>query len=191
MATAEAAYSLTQGAYERDYGDEKLFVKFFFHPKHNKKKSVEEGRPIFDDTEYVEIQIPGDKDNIVRRPASTKDKERFPKHYAAFKNKGEEALVGTPLSAVPWITQGGVEELKHFGVHTVEQLAGITDANAQNFRGVNTLRDQAKTFLEAAAGNAPLIQMQAELEDRDKKISALEIKIENLIDSKPKGKAKL
>ena len=182
MATAEAEYSMTQGAYERGdgAGDENLFVRFFHHHKEDRRKTLEAGRPIHADKEYIEIRIPGDKDNIYIGPAEQKYINRFPRHYAAFKNKEQEVVIGTPLEAVPWVTKAQIEELKYFGVRSVEQLAGVTDANAQSFVGINSLRDQAKAFLEAAAGNAPLLQMQAELEKRDKQLEAMQKQMEEM-----------
>lgn len=131
-------------------GDEKLFIKMFMHPKQNVRASKEEGRPIFEDTEYIEIMQPGNKDSIICRPITQQDKLRFAIHYQNFKNQNLDVQVGTPLSEVAWISKSQIEELKYFGCRTVEQLAGMTDANSQAFAGLLTLKQKAQAWLEEA-----------------------------------------
>ena len=80
-------------------GDDKLYVIFHMDIVKDEGKSVEEGRPIFNDVEFVQIFVPGDKTNVIDRPIRPSDKARFPKQYQAFKEgKAEEAqLQKTPL----------------------------------------------------------------------------------------------
>lgn len=178
MALAEADYSLTEMAMNTGVGapgDETLLVKFFLEPVQNKERSNEEGRPIFEEREFVSIMVPGQKDNIVIREARETDKDRFPRHYAAFKNRVEQVVDGTPLEEWPAVTRSQVEELKFFNVFTVEQLAEISDSNAQNFMGIQLLRQKAKAFLEAANDvGAMADKLSAEIEKRDVEIAALQ-----------------
>ncbi len=189
MSIAEADLSLTQMAFEaengpqqRDPGDQHLLVKFELKPKQDMAKSAEEGRPIFEEVEYVHIMVPGQKDNVYFQPATDYDRQRFPEHYAAFKNRVEgndgELLNGTPLASWPAVSRAQVEELKYFNVRTVEQLAHMPDSNAQNFMGVQALRAKAKLFLEAAESNAATEKLQSELEKRDNEIAALQKAVE-------------
>ena len=172
--------------------DDSLYVRFYSHPKQDPVKSAEEGRPIFNDTEYVSIMVPGDKTSIIERPARDMDRQRFAKHYAAFKNDAEEVLEGTPLAAWPGLTRSQVEELRYFNIRTVEQLATVSDSHAQKFMGINTLRNKAQAYIEAAAGNAATDKMALELESRDNEITALKQAVEELqaLAKKPKRKAK-
>lgn len=153
-------------------GDERLYVVFTLHPVQDPERTAAEGRPIFMDAEYVQIQAPGDRD-VIHRPATDRDRQRFPKQYAAFKAGTAEAVIGTPLSAVPWLTRAQVEELGYFGVKSVEQLAGMADAHAQRFTGIQALKARAKDFLAAAAGEAPALKLRAELAERDNEIASL------------------
>src|SRR6478752_3026619 len=96
-------------------GDERLFVIFYMGILKNETRSIDEARPIFDDVEHVRIIIPGDKQNIVDRPARDTDRQRFAKQYAAFKQgKSEEDQVsGTRLTEWPFLTRGQCEELRY------------------------------------------------------------------------------
>jgi hypothetical protein len=195
MALAEADMGLTELAFQEvgraDPGDEQLLVKFFVHPRKMARESAKEGRPIFEDCEYISIKVPGNRGSAVERPATSKDKARFPRHYAAFKAKDREVLVGTPLEEWPGIARSQVEELRFFNIQTVEQLVDLTDTNAQNFRGIEALKTRARDFLEAAKGSAATVELRAELESRDQQIAALQqavadqaARIEELITSR-------
>ena len=166
----EADFGMTQQAmreHDRHKGDENLYVSFFMHPMQNKAKTLEEGRPIFVDTEYVRIMVPGDKGNVVMREVREDDRQRFPKQYQAFKNDEAEIVEGTPLDKWNVVSSAQVEELRYFGIRTVENLANVTDTNAQKFMGINLLRNKAREYIEAMASDAPIAQLQEELSSRD------------------------
>lgn len=169
--------------------DAALLVKFFVKPVMDEEASKEAGRPIYRDVEYVDIRAPGSRDNVCR-PASPHDKERFDRHYAAFKNRtqGDDRLDGTPLAEWPLINRSRVEELAFFNVKTVEQLVAMSDANAQNFMGLNTLRAEAKRWLEAATKAKEAMALQEELSKRDAEIEQLKTAIAEL--QKPKTRKK-
>lgn len=169
----EADYGMTEQAMreqDRNRGDEHLYVQFFMYPLQDKAKTLEEGRPIFVDTEFVKIMVPGDKENIVTREVRESDKNRFPKQYLAFKNQEKELMEGTPLGKWSYVTAAQVEELKYFGILTVEQLANVSDGNAQKFMGINLLKRRAQEYLDASAEEAPVVQLQDELAKRDSQI---------------------
>ena len=155
-----------------------LLVKFFIRPRLDEAASAEADRPIYREVEYVDIRIPGSPDNRVR-PATPRDKARFPKHYAAFKNRvSQEMLEGTPLAEWPQITRSQVEELAFFGVKTVEQLAGMSDANAQQSRaGFVGLKTKAKEWLDKMHSVETL---ESELANRDATIATLTERLEAL-----------
>ncbi len=180
---AEAGFDTTDmalGEHNRYIGDDKLYVRFHTHPKQSKSKTAEAGRPIFVDTEYVTIMVPGDKTSIVSRPAYDRDKQRFAKQYAAFKNNQDDVLVGTPLEQWPGIKRSQVEEMKYFNIRTVEQLADLSDTHSQQFMGVNELKKRAQAFLAAAEDNAANEKLAAELAIRDDEITALKQAVEEL-----------
>ena len=139
----------------RYQGDENLLVRFYMHPAQDKAASVEEGRPIFKEVPYIHIMQPGNKESIIHRKATDMDKTRFAEHFRKFEaRESQETSNGTPLSEWPGVTRSQAEELKFWNVVTVEQLVGMSDTNAQNFRGMGELRKRAKAFLEVSKENA-------------------------------------
>jgi len=151
----------------------KLIVTFFLDGLQNVEKSEAAGRPIFDEVEWVEIRIPGDKDEIRRRPVRYRDRLEFAAAYAAFKNQNEQPVSGTPIDELPFLTKAQKLEFKAVGLKTAENLRDMSDANAARFMGINSVRQRVKDFLDAAAGNAPLEKMRSELEKRDTEIEFL------------------
>jgi len=177
----EATMEMTSGAFQSESeADKRLLAMFNYHPHPDQAASLEAGRPIFKDREYVMIMVPGDKESIVHRPAMQRDIDRFPKQYAAFKNKQAEADSGTPLGLLTWMNASQVKELEYFNVRTVEHLASVTENLAPKFPGLLGLKKRANDFLLAAAGQAPLVKMQAELEQRDSTIEALQRQVSEL-----------
>lgn len=175
--------------------DDALLVKFFLKPKQDKRASEEQGRPIFKEVEYIDIKIPGDRSGGACRPALAKDIARFPKHYDAFKKRIEgedEAVQGTLLAEWPQATRAMVEELAFFNVKTVEQLAGMSDANSGQFMGMNGLKAKAQQWLALAKEQKGATELKMELEKRDEQIAAMQTQIEALVAAqtavKPKKK---
>ena len=170
MGLEEADYSVTDMALGRNSqaGDENLLVRFYKHPMQDSAKTLEEGRPIFSEKDFIEIMIPGNKDSIIQRPASKLDINRFPRHWQAYQSRtSQDGMEGTPLEEWPGINRAQVEEFKFMNIRTVEQLATMSDANSQKFNGINSIRDKAKAYLESAKGNAAsgaLTEMKALLE---------------------------
>jgi len=185
MLLDEADLRMTEMAYTAegqriDDGDKYLYVKFYLQPKRDAKASLESGRPIFKDEVCISIIQPGNKENIIDRVATPKDLARFPKHFTAFKERGEVAQEGTPLESWTALTKSQVEELKHFNIYTMEQLAGITDAHSQNFLGIQDLKRRALAYLEASGVSAAGESLAAELDKRDSEIATLHAQVGDL-----------
>lgn len=173
----------------REYeGDNKLFVAFYNGAVVNEAKSIEAGRPIHDDVEMVKIIVPGQRDSVVAY-ATPEYQRRFPKQWAQFKANKEQVGSGTPLTELTWLTVAQVADLKAVNVHTVEQLAGISDSQAHSFMGFHALKQRAEAYIDAAKGNAPLIQMQAALEERDEQIKVLQDQIAQIAAAQKQAKS--
>lgn len=160
----------SDGDSARFAGDDRLHVRFFTKPRLNPDKSNEANRAIYEDTVYVEIMMPGEKNNIVMRPAWAQDFQRFPKHYAAFQ-EGAEQVVGTPLTVLPFLSESQVEEFRYLNIRTVEQLAKLADSASQQVMGAQDLKAKAQKFLDALNSNERVLAENAELKAR---IAALE-----------------
>jgi len=166
-------------------------------PKQDEAATQEAGRPIFKMEEYVTIEIPADKSIIVDRPVREADRQEFSKQYGAFRaDKDQDTASGTLLSATGLLPPERIEELAHFRIRTVEQLAAVSDSNIQAL-GLHsrTERQRCRDFLEMAKGNAPLLRLQAELEKERQDKAALTQRMEQLETAllglqKPKAKAK-
>ena len=160
--------------------DDKLFVKFEVRPLHNKHLSDKEGRPIFQDEEYISIITPGSRD-VFTTPLDDTYRRRFKKRYTDWKDNNTAAKIdGTLLSELPWLTKSQIAELNYSNVFTIEQLASLSDANAMQFMGNHKLRERAKLYLEQAKGDAPMLKLQSALEERDLRVQTLERKLEEL-----------
>lgn len=162
-----------------------LFVSFYTDAIEMKAQSDKEGRPIFKDVPFIRIIVPGDTNNIIERMADDADKQRFPKAWARFQSSESQAQEGTPLEQWPQITRSLLKECKYFEIHTVEALAGISDAHiARMGMGFTELRTKAKAWLAAAQGTANLTAQAAENEQLRKMIADLQAQMADLSEKK-------
>ena len=150
-----------------------------FHVKAVKLEfaSSQAGRPIYEDREFVDIIIPGDRRALAHEPVGEEHKARWPREYEAFRAGRSAPLEGTPLSEWPSarMSRSRVEELAYFNIRTVEELAGVNDAQLQNLgMGARPEREAARAFLEVArTGTGPLEKMLARIEDQGREIERL------------------
>lgn len=143
-------------------GDRGVHAKFYNHPEQDHEASAAAGRPIFKDTEFVEIIASGNSTNIIKRPARSADKQRFSKQYSAFLEGRGDELYGTPLKEVTWITRSQVEELAYMRICTLEQLAGVSDSVCSRAVGLYDLKRKAENALAAASDAAPMTELVEE-----------------------------
>jgi hypothetical protein len=122
--------------------DSGLHVEFFHHTEKEREM------------QFVRIQNPGDKLNIIERPVEEDDKRRFPRQWLYFQMKNSEGQVlGTPLA--DWhkdcpdeLNKGQLEELQILKFQAVEQLATASDAQLQKVgMGSTGLREKARLYL--------------------------------------------
>lgn len=153
---------------------ENLAVRFYVHPTINEQKTREQGRQIFEDVDWIEIRIPGDRDTL-QRAATDEDKKRFAHIYVAWKrNQSQEAAEGTPLREWAAITRSQAEELGSFGIRTVEHLAGMPDSNLQRVGPLMAIRQQARDWLAAQKDTSVLTKLRSENDELRSRLTALE-----------------
>jgi hypothetical protein len=162
-----------------------LYVEFYMHPEQNMEESNKQNRPIFEELPYVMIMVPGDKSTVIRRPVRTGvhpncDNNRFHNEYVAFLQKEEQPIQGTLLSEWPQITRATCMELEALNVRTVDHLADMPDSLASQYMGMQDLKQKASKWLELTKAEAPMQQLQAELEARDSVIAAQGNAIEDM-----------
>lgn len=155
--------------------DAALVVKFYARAVHQPFRSQQEGRPIYADVDYIQIFTPGNQLNIIDTPVRDEHKARFPQQFAQYTaGKGNGMEAGTPVNQWPFLSAAQAEEFRALKFFTVEQLANASDGQLQGLGmvgGMNPhgIRERAKAFLSAAAGNAPAeaqAQENAELKQR-------------------------
>jgi hypothetical protein len=174
----EATGSMTNMAMNNDRyaGDDRVHARFYMHPKMNQTKTKEAGRPIYEEVPYIEILTPGNKENMFKQPANDLHKQRFARQWRQFQeNIEQESVMGTPLSEWPQMTRAQVEELRHFNIRTVEQLAELADSNSQGMMGIQGMKQAAKEWLESSnSKDAKLEEAQKMIQDMQKRLQELE-----------------
>mgnify|MGYP000081173716 CR=1 FL=1 len=157
----------------REAADKSVYVKFYTKPVQDEAESVKEGRPIYKEREYVEIRTPGQQNNVIQRPVTDMDRQRFRLAYRQFKEGIEDQLVGTPLTEVGWMTRSQVEELHHMRVRTVEHLAELNDSVCGAHAGLYKLKQKAQQVIEEGKKNAPFAVLQEQHERAMAEMEAL------------------
>jgi len=160
--------------------DARLAVMFYSKPLQNDYESNKQGRPIFQDTEMVRIQVPGDTTTVIDVPVREDHKKRFPLHWAHYQNKhgGDSREIGTPLSQWSRLSPSQVEELRALKFYTVENVASASDQNLQRLGMVAgtspyAFRDHAIRFLAMAKDDSAA-------QAAEEKAKALEAKLETM-----------
>ncbi len=181
MSTDTIDFALNFEDSQQAEADKKLMVMFYRDTIKNEQKSIEAGRPIFDEIDLIKIITPGSRDSFVG-DATPQYQERFPQQWSRYRQGKDQALgSGTPLNQLPWMTEGQIAEFNAVGCRTVEQLVGMSDALSQKFMGHHQIKQRAQAYLDAAAGVAPTLKLQAELEKRDSQIANLQSQIDAML----------
>jgi hypothetical protein len=171
--------------------DDVLVALFKNHASLNEVKSREEGRPIYDDIEVVEIRSPGSRDFKVfpanafshwqTHPHTGEQTkvtyaERFVHQYQQFKRHAAQTKSGTPLDYVPFLSEGKRAELRAQNIYTIEALAAIDGQELKNLGlGGRDLKNAAAEYIADTKANiAPNMQLQAELEQLRARNAVLE-----------------
>ena len=141
------------------------------------------GLKAFRAVEYVELLIPGDKNQKVHKRVNDAIKQQFSVEYRQFKEMGENADMigdGIPIDLWPGVSKEQAIGLKAVHIYTVQHLAGLSDdrLSQPGLMGLRALRDKASQYLAAMKEAAPIAVLQkqidaltAQLEMRDKQIA--------------------
>jgi hypothetical protein len=175
--------------------DEKGVVAIFRnHTMKNEGKSIQAGRPMYDDMEVVELRFAGSK-TVSVFPASAFSHwevddesgeqrtvtyaERFPRQYQQFRAKEHQTKAGTPLDYLPFLSEGRRAELRALNIYTAEALASVEGAELKNLGpGGRDWKNQATAYLEGNSEQARLMRLEAEVETLKARNQVLEDDIE-------------
>lgn len=163
-----------------------VHVRFYKHPVLQGFESRQAGREIYKDADFIEIQIPGQKNQIVKRKVQDKDKATYPVEWNAYSAGSGEDVTGSPIGHLPGISPSRVLDMKANGVHTIEQLVGLSEIGIQKLgHGARAL---IKTGNEYLGQSSELDEVKKTNDALSKQIDELVKKVNNLTE-KPEGKS--
>jgi hypothetical protein len=144
------------------------------HPEHQPAASASAGRQIFKDVVYVRIQPPGERLNIIDRPATESDAKRWPLQWAAFKQNQMQVPDGTPIEQLYPDKPAIAATLRAYGVHTIEMCAELSGNAIDNVgMGCQTYVNDARKYIEISNKGVSSTEMRREIEKRDREIARL------------------
>lgn len=108
---------------------------------------------------------------------------KYPKAWQRFKTKNAAALDGFPIEEWGIVSKTYAQSLKAYNIHTVEALAHLSDANAQNIMGGIKYRDLAKAALSERAHTKLLSKEQEVARRANEKAEALERQVSQLTET--------
>lgn len=162
-------------------GDKTMVVVFYMHPQHQPTESAAKGRQIFKDVVYVRIQAPGERLNIIDRPATESDAKRFPMQWAAFKQNQIQIPDGTPIEQLYPDKPSIAATLRAYGVHTIEMCSDLSGHAIDNIgMGAQTYVNDARKYIEVANRGVSVTEMRRAMEQKDREIARLTTNIGNL-----------
>lgn len=176
------------------------FVRFEWRPVELKAKTLEEGRPIFEQRLFAERRLPGSRDfqpsdievEFITNSRGVKIPDpmnRIVREYGPelkrFLESDEKPADGTPLEQWRQITKDRIAACHWLDIRTVEELADMVnnDAVIQKLGpGARELVAQADAFLKVRADSAYAERLAAEKEamkrESEMKIAQLQSQLE-------------
>jgi hypothetical protein len=156
---------------DQNNADSRLQVRFYKRPVQQEQESIDAGRPIFKEFDFVHICVAGDTLTEIDTYAYASHKTRFPIQWANYMNRqgaNDVEVVGTPVSEWPIVSKSQAEELRALKFHTVEAVAGASDQQLQRMgmaAGMSpfAFRDKAKAFLNLATNAAETDKRESEI----------------------------
>ena len=151
--------------------DSRLQVRFYKKPVQQEQESIEAGRPIYKEFDFVHICVAGDTLTEIDTYALANHKTRFPIQWANYMNRvgaNDEEVVGTPVAEWPLVSKSQAEELRAIKFFTVEAIANASDQQLQRMgmaAGMSpfAFRDKAKAFLNLATNSAETDKRESEI----------------------------
>lgn len=163
--------------------DSRLQVRFYKKSVQQEQESIDAGRPIYKDFDFVHICVAGDTLTEIDTYALNSHKQRFPIQWANYMNRQgahDEEVVGTPLTEWPLVSKSQAEELRAMKFHTVESIAGASDQQLQRMgmaAGMSpyAFRDKAKAFLNLATTAAETDKREHEINSLKEELAKKEL----------------
>jgi len=169
--------------YLASYGsDANLYIRFYDDAVKNEFRSNDEGIDRFDQFAFIEVITPGNKNKHIEKVAVLQEDgsgwlamphdsaqpswiQRFPTQWEQFKAKQTQVVEGFPVTECPFFTKSQALNLKSNNIHTLEQIAAMTDQDMGVLGlGARVTRDKVIAFLDNKKGSADIAKLYAKLE---------------------------
>lgn len=162
-------------------GDAGMVVMFYNKAVHNPQKSATEGRPIYEDAIFVKIHAPGERLNIIDRPATDDDRRRWPMQWHQFQQQKQQTPEGTPVDLLYPEHPSIPSMLRAYNVHTIEHLANLS-GNAIDNLGMGAQRyvNDARRFLDQSEKGKGSTAVRKQIEDLESKLRVSQQQVEQL-----------
>lgn len=168
-----------------------LYVEFYMHEPilkwQSELKSEEAGRRVVvkgPKQAFVRIMRPGDQTSILEVAVREEHKQRWPDKWLYFQM--QEGLIDSNENVPGWRLEDWnhltdkpdlLKDLKFMRFHTVDQLAGASDAQVQKLGiGGAGLREQAKVDLRSRINK----EFNEKLAEKDKQLADMQARMEKL-----------
>lgn len=157
----------------------------------NAEFTASTGKPSFDSVLMFNVSAPG----MVRSNAACEIERTLPDgtkvvnaansyKYAsvleAYRKGAGATHLGTPLSELPGMDPGLMNNLKARGIYTVETLAETSDSAIGDLMGLQGWIGKAKNHIAAIEKAAPAKHLEAELKKRDEANAHLQRQLDDL-----------
>jgi len=165
-----------------EYATDKNQLAIFYNDKViDPQKSSEVGRPYYKEQVMVRIAPPGERLNIVIRPAEQRDTRRWPTQWNQFVQNKKQTPDGTPIDLLYPNTPSIGATLRASGVYTIEQCAELSGHAIDSVgMGAQKWVNAAARYLEVASRGVKASQLQKELDERDGQIRVLNQQVQDL-----------
>jgi hypothetical protein len=158
--------------------DTNLLVMFYNKSVH---VATEEGRPIHKDAIFIKIQHPGETLNIIDRPVNDSDKQRFRTQWSNFVHDRTQVPEGTPIDLLFPNHPAVADNLRGFGVFTIEQCAGLSATAIDTIgRGAQEYKTRAQRYLDMANKGQSFHVLQKQIELKDQEVRIMQQTINSL-----------
>ncbi len=151
-------------------GDSQLLVGFYPRSVLNRAQSQQKGKPIYDRVDFVKIQQPGEKLNVVDRPATDFDKARFRNQWASYQEGKDQSPDGIPLTHLFPHRPEIVDTMKGYKIHTVEALANLSG------HAIDTVGMGARDWVNAAQSYLKQAEKGVDFHRFNKEMDAMKLK---------------
>jgi len=142
--------------------DKDLLVQFHKKAVLNHAKSREAQAPIYEDLDFCKIIRPGEPHSVWDQPVRQIDKMRFAEKWRAYQENRVQEVSGTPLDRLFPDNPAVVANFRSAHIHTIQQLAGLSDNAIGNIPFGHDMRKKAQDFMNSLKKSDEEIQAMTE-----------------------------